>query len=193
MGNPMQASMGNAGQCSLPALGILCAQWGNCPASNASGALRFLSKALKSFFFWCSIFFKTGFVSLATSLGSNPGQVLPALVLETAPPTIRILSSQALVAVFVLRAVLDSNLLKMFCERVKHKSSSFHKPHLGQRSVCHDIDVVPLEVKEQVGPDRGALRDGNVRVLDARAGRLDDGLPQPAVPGAEEGHREVSC
>ena len=53
--------------------------------------------------------------------------------------------------------------------------------------------MVPLEVKEQVGPDRGALRDGDVRVLDARAGRLDDGLPQPAVPGAEEGHSEVSC
>ena len=66
-------------------------------------------------------------------------------------------------------------------------------PHLGQRSVCHDIDVVPLEVKEQVGPDRGALRDGNIGVLDARAGRLDDSLPQPAVPGAEEGHSEVSC
>ena len=52
--------------------------------------------------------------------------------------------------------------------------------------------MVPLEVEEQVGPDGGALGDGDVRVLDPGAGGLDHSLPQPAVPGAQEGDREVA-
>ena len=52
--------------------------------------------------------------------------------------------------------------------------------------------MVPLEVEEQVGPNRGALSDGDVGVLDPGAGRLDHGLPQPAVPGAQEGNGEVA-
>ena len=52
--------------------------------------------------------------------------------------------------------------------------------------------MVPLEVKEQVGPNGGALCDRDVGVLDPRAGRLDHGLPQPSVPGAQEGNGEVT-
>ena len=37
-------------------------------------------------------------------------KLLPALVLETAPTAVRVLSSKALVAVAILRAVLYSNL-----------------------------------------------------------------------------------
>ena len=52
--------------------------------------------------------------------------------------------------------------------------------------------MVPLEVEEQVGPNGGALSDRDVGVLDPRAGRLDHGLPQPSVPGAQEGNGEVT-
>ena len=52
--------------------------------------------------------------------------------------------------------------------------------------------MVPLEVEEEVRPNGGALSDGDVGVLNPRAGRLHHRLPQPAVPRAQEGHCEVA-
>ena len=76
----------------------------------------------------------------------HPGEGggLPALVLQAAPAAVGILGAQALVAVLVLLAVLHS--------------------HLTQLPVRHHVDVVPLQVEQQVRPDRRAGREGQVGI-----------------------------
>ena len=76
----------------------------------------------------------------------HPGEGggLPALVLQAAPAAVGILGAQALVAVLVLLAVLH--------------------PHLAQLPVRHHVDVVPLQVEQQVRPDRRAGREGQVGI-----------------------------
>ena len=51
--------------------------------------------------------------------------------------------------------------------------------------------MVPLEVKQQVRPDRGARSYRDVGVLEAALTRLHHGLLEAALSRAEEGHGEV--
>ena len=68
---------------------------------------------------------------IKSGIATIPAQA--ALVLQAAPAAVGVACSQTLVAVGVLRAVLDT--------------------HLAQLPVGHNVDVVLLQVEQQVGPN----------------------------------------